>query len=83
MDAGTGKRRWTFPSGGVGASAPAVSGDVVYIGSNAKRMCAVDAGTGRQRWQLPTGGRVFSSPVVADGVVFVGSENGDLYAVTA
>ena len=65
LDAATGKGLWTFETEGVRidqqkagfdrrsiVSSPAVSGDLVFVGSRDARLYAVDRKTGRERWRF-------------------------------
>ena len=80
-------------SGSIGAvttveSSPAVSGGVVYVGSDDNKLYAFDAdgcgaATCNPLWTATTGGDIESSPAVANGVVYVGSEDDKLYAFDA
>jgi outer membrane protein assembly factor BamB len=79
----TGKLKWRFHTGGEIVSSPAVSGDMVYIGSADHAVYALDRRTGEQRWKFATKGRVSSSPAVAGGIVYVASYDGHLYAIDA
>jgi outer membrane protein assembly factor BamB len=74
---------WAYPTGASIFSSPAVSGGLVYFGSDDKKVYAVDAATGALRWSYATGGMVRSSPAVADGVVYVGSDDDKMYALDA
>jgi len=74
-------KAWSFVTGGGVFSSPAVSGDVVVVGSDDGSVYALDATTGKLRWKRTTGGPVRSSPVIAGGRVFVGSNDGSLYAL--
>ncbi|MBT7187038.1 PQQ-binding-like beta-propeller repeat protein, partial [Candidatus Bathyarchaeota archaeon] len=59
---------------------PAVVGDMVYIGSNDKKVYCLDAETGAKNWEYTTGGTIESSPAVADGKVYIGSFDGKVYS---
>ncbi len=72
-----------YPTGGAISSSPAISDEVVYVGSGDKFVYALDALTGEYLWSFGTGGEVASSPAVAEGMVFVGSHDGSLYALDA
>jgi outer membrane protein assembly factor BamB len=74
---------WKFRAGAAILSSPAVSGGVVYFGSNDHNVYALDQRTGAVRWKFATKGRVSSSPAVAGGLVYVGSYDGKLYALDA
>ncbi len=77
------KLKWKFKSGGYVFSSPAVSGDLVYFGSNDSSFYALDKPTGKMAWKYKTGGVISSSPAVADGVVYFVSFDGYLYALDA
>jgi outer membrane protein assembly factor BamB len=81
--AGAPTERWRVQLGGEVASAPAVSGGVVYIGDGAGTVHALDAATGAARWTFAAGAGIGSSPAVALGLVFIGNDSGTLYALDA
>jgi outer membrane protein assembly factor BamB len=74
---------WQFSTGGPVESSPAVSGGIVYVGSDDDKVYALSATTGALKWTATTGGAVKSSPAVAGGVVYVGSDDGKVYALNA
>ena len=59
--------RWVL--GGIW-STPAVSGGVVYIGTDDGYLHALDAQSGQERWKFKTGG-FSSAPAISGGVVYV------------
>jgi outer membrane protein assembly factor BamB len=63
------------------ASAPALDGGVLYVGSRDGAVYAMDAATGERRWRFQTGGPVTATPVIADGRVLVGSWDHRMYAI--
>ncbi|MBV8345360.1 MAG: PQQ-binding-like beta-propeller repeat protein [Candidatus Eremiobacteraeota bacterium] len=75
--------RWRFHTGGSIISSPAVSGGIVYVGSNDGNLYAVRQSDGTRVWQYPTGGEVTSSPAVAGKSVYFASTDGYVYAVAA
>src|SRR5215470_13945538 len=75
--------QWKFRAGAPILSSPAVSGGLVYFGSNDHNVYALDAHSGALRWKFATKGRVTASPAVAAGVVYVGSYDGKFYALDA
>lgn len=89
LDAATGVPRWIAPlgDGSVGASSPAVGGDLVFFGiSNANgpgTLHALDARTGTAKWTYAAGSDMTSSPVLAQGTVFVGTGEGQSGTVHA
>jgi outer membrane protein assembly factor BamB len=79
----TNNATWSFGTGKVVYSSPAVSNGVVYFGSNDNRTYALNASTGTELWDFPTGAAVNSSPAVAGGAVFIGSNDNRVYAINA
>jgi len=74
--------RWSFQTGGIVSSSPAVATGMVYVGSGDKNLYALNASTGMLLWQYTTGGAV-GDPAVANGVVYVNSDDKNLYALNA
>jgi len=72
VDAKTGAKKWTYPTGDIVLGSPAVSDGVVYVGSFDMKLHAVDAETDAPKWTYSTGGKVTGLPTVSDGVVYVG-----------
>lgn len=62
-------------------SSPAVTDEVVIIGSRDRRMHCIDRETGESRWAFETRGAIDGSPVVVGDRVFFGSNDRNLYAV--
>lgn len=62
-------------------SSPAVTDDVVIVGSRDRRVHCVERETGERRWVFDTRGWVDGSPVVVGHRVFFGSNDMNLYAV--
>ncbi len=81
VDANTQEILWTFETGGLVRSSPAIAGSVLYVGSEDGKLYAVDAGTGEKLWEYATGDSITSSPAVIDGVVYIGSQDGNVYAI--
>ena len=84
LNASTGAKLWSFPTGGSVTSSPAVANGVVYFGAydfavtNLGYMYALNASTGAELWAYDAGGSLnnyseYSSPAVANGVVYVGN----------
>jgi outer membrane protein assembly factor BamB len=74
----TGQLAWKFDTGDSLHSSPAVSGGLVYVGSNYRYsferkgpgyLYAFDAASGAERWKFKTGDSVYSSPAVSGGLV--------------
>jgi len=74
---------WNYTTGGSVNSSPAVSGGVVYVGSDAGDLYALDAKTGAKVWSYSTGNMYngwISSPAVVDGIVCIGCVDLNVYA---
>ncbi len=61
-------------------SSPAVSEEMIFIGTGKGSVYAVNAKTGEKVWQYVTGDVVHASPVCDDSSVYVGSWDSYLYA---
>jgi outer membrane protein assembly factor BamB len=72
---------WKFATGDTVSSSPALTGGIIYVGSEDGRLYAVDAATGEKVWDFLTGDKISSSPAVVDGVIYIGSNDGNLYAI--
>jgi hypothetical protein len=79
----TNQTLWTYTTGSLVFSSPAVVGGVVYVGSYDNKTYALNASTGALVWSYTTGFFVPSSPAVSGGLVYVGSEDGKFYALSA
>jgi eukaryotic-like serine/threonine-protein kinase len=77
-----GAKLWSYPTGYIVPSSPAVANGVVYVGSSFPDggVYALNARTGAKLWRYTLGFSVESSPAVVDGVVYVGSDNDKVYA---
>lgn len=99
LDARTGTERWRVqiadaPAVRVGlgdqrsryenrASAAAIDGDRLYIGTHQGRLLARRTDTGAQIWAVEAVDSITATPVVANGTVYCGSFDHHLYAVDA
>jgi outer membrane protein assembly factor BamB len=81
LDARSGEQLWILATGSPIRSSPAVTDDVVYVGSG-KALYAVDRATGEQLWRYPTADAIETSPTVVNGVVYLGARDGYLYAIS-
>jgi len=63
------------------ASAPVVTNDAVYFGTETGWVYAVDADTGEPLWQWQAESYVRASPVVVEGAVYIASGDGKVFAV--
>jgi outer membrane protein assembly factor BamB len=72
---------WTFQTGNMTESSPAVANGVVYVGADDSNLYALDGKTGAKLWSARLEHYV-DSPAVANGVVYVASSF-NVYAVNA
>ncbi len=63
------------------STAPVVTRDAVYFGSEDGFVYAVDSTTGESLWTWNTGLPVRGTPAVVDGAVFIVTGDGSIYAV--
>ncbi len=79
--------RWSFTTGGLVISSPAVGSDgTLYFGSQDKRLYAIRPGatqlTTSLKWSFLTGDWVDATPAIGtDGTIYVASWDGKLYAL--
>ncbi|MEX0676219.1 MAG: PQQ-binding-like beta-propeller repeat protein [Pirellulales bacterium] len=83
LDCRTGEDRWSFRTAGWISATPVVAENLVYFGSQDKKLYCLDAGTGKVVWSFNTGGRVSAGAAVHDGAVYIGSSDGHLYRLDA
>ena len=62
-------------------SAPAVTGERLYVGDTIGKMYAVDAITGEPVWQFQVGDGIVASPVVVGELLVFGDKSGWLYGL--
>ena len=74
---------WSFTTGSIVRSSPAVIDGRVYIGSDDNNVYCLEASSSALIWSYTTGGIVYSSPAVADGKVYVGSFDNKVYCLNA
>ncbi|GCF10015.1 serine/threonine-protein kinase [Dictyobacter arantiisoli] len=74
---------WTFATGSLVRSSPAVVNGSVYVGSDNGNLFAISSVTGQQEWIFATRSQINSRPTVVNGVVYVGSGDNNLYALDA
>lgn len=80
LDVGTGEQRWLYPTGKANLTAPAISGDTVFVGANTT-LLALDLTTGSASWYYLAGDQIDTTPIVAGGRVFFGSRDGFLTSI--
>lgn len=77
-------QRFTYQMGFGSFSSPAVSHDLLYVGSGDWNLYALNAHTGALVWKYQTLSEIYSSsPAVYNGVVYIGSEDRYVYALDA
>ena len=77
LDGATGGLVWSAGVGGP-VSAPAVSGDTVFVGTGDNGgVHALSTATGERRWSFEPDAGSFTTPAVSDGTVLVGNSQGD------
>jgi eukaryotic-like serine/threonine-protein kinase len=80
IDLATHKTAWTFATGDLVTSSPAVGGSAVFFGGYNGHVYALNSATGEKLWEYTTGDQITSSPALDGGVLYVGSHDGNLYA---
>jgi glucose dehydrogenase len=83
FDAKTGKKVWTYLTGGAVLGTPTVANGAVYVGSQDNALYALDARTGALRWRFAGSLTFLAAPLVHDGVVYAPSQDGYIYALDA
>jgi outer membrane protein assembly factor BamB len=77
----TGKRRWSYVTGGYVYGSPAVWKGRVFVGSYDHWFYALDAATGKLAWRFHANGPISGSANVIDGVVYFATLKGRTYAL--
>ena len=86
FNASTGEINWKFltlpdPQGyGFLDSTPAVSNDVLYVGTESAGLIALNPKNGSELWKFDSGGQIKASPLTLGDVVYFGSEDNSGYA---
>ena len=62
LNAATGAKLWSYTTGYVVTSSPAVANGVVYVGSGDGNVYALNATTGTRLWSFTTAGQVSFHP---------------------
>jgi len=99
LDAATGKTLWkqsTRVGGGIWpfkhkkpgqdaryAGGPAISGNLLVVGTLDGHVYGMDAATGKQLWSAEVDDEVISPPAIDAGVVYVRTNSGNVYAFDA
>ncbi len=77
----TGKKAWTYKTGGKVYSTPMVHQGVVVVGSSDQYIYGLDAKTGQLKWKIEAAKAVLGSPAVANGKAFIGGSEGVFWAI--
>lgn len=83
LDCETGKRHWSFQTGGWIRPAPTISGDRVYVVSQDKHVYCLNRDTGALIWKFNTPSWLSSRVAVHDGRVFLAHHGAKLYQLEA
>jgi outer membrane protein assembly factor BamB len=81
VDLGDKSDRWSYEAVGTLRGSPILYDDLVYIGSEDKRVYALDKYTGDLEWSLKLDDVVATTPSVTGSVVVVGTEEGTVYGI--
>ncbi len=81
LDLKSGKKLWSFRTGGKVYSTPAVWKGIVVAGSSDHFIYAVDAADGKLLWKVKTDKAVLGSPLIQDGIAFIGGSDGKFRAL--
>lgn len=83
IDVKTGKKVWTYLTGGAVLGTPTVANGIVYVGSQDGFLYALDARTGTLRWRFASSVSFTAAPLIHDGVAYAPSQDGYIYALDA
>lgn len=81
LDLKSGKKLWSYRTGGKVYSTPAVWKGIVVAGSSDHFIYAVNAENGKLLWKVQTDKAVLGSPLLHDGVAFIGGSDGKFRAL--
>jgi eukaryotic-like serine/threonine-protein kinase len=81
IDFQTGKERWKYKAGSLVYSTPAISNNLLVVGSADHKVYGLNKQTGEKLWEYETRGSVFSSPVLDSEAIYIGSDDGGVYAL--
>jgi hypothetical protein len=71
LNASTGAKLWSYTTGSVVNSSPAVANGVGYVSTGGGNVYALNASTGALLWSYATGALSTLSPTIVDGVVYI------------
>ena len=83
LDCKTGKRSWTFQTGGWISPAPTIADDRVYVASQDKHLYCLDRTNGNLVWKFQTPSWLSSRVAVHDGKVYLPHHSSRLYQLDA
>ena len=66
---------WSYKTAGKVFSTPAVSGNIVVVGSSDNYVYALDLNTGALKWRYKCGKSVLGSPAIYGGIVYIGASD--------
>jgi len=73
--------KWSFEAVGALRASPVLYGDLIYVGSEDKRVYALDKYTGELVWSLKLDDVVAASASVAGLTLVIGTESGTVYGI--
>ena len=79
----TAEMLWSYQTGFIISSSPAVSHGRIYIGSWDKSIYCFEMDSGNLLWNYSTSSEITSSPAVVNGRVYIGSQDTYLYCLDA
>lgn len=82
IDRASGKRSWTFKTGGRVESSPLAFNDAIVFGSSDGRLYAADPADGAELWRLDMGEDLTAAPVFAHGRIIIAGGDGTLFVVS-
>jgi len=74
---------WTYTTGWMVQSSPAVVDGCVFVGSRDSQVYCFNASTGDPIWKYSFGSEVWSSPAFYKGFIYVGTDDGYVYCLNA
>ena len=82
LSAATGEQLWEFATEGKVYSTPAVSGNIVVVGSSDNHVYGLDLNTGAEKWRYECGKSVLGSPAIYGGKVYIGASDNKFRALS-
>ena len=76
LDLKSGKKQWSFQTGGKIYSTPATAKGIVVVGSSDNFIYAVSTNSGKVLWKVATNKAVLGSPSIYNNKVYIGSSDG-------